>query len=146
VQVNRDRASLTVDEAWHDRKNVLGSTFRRNRIMTIHLSKELEQFVHDAVRAGHYAREDDVIRDALMRLKQAMPSATQTPAKRARTTKSAGRKPKKPLTREEFDQHLLKLGLMSQLPDTDADFDDPDDEPIEIRGEPLSETVIRERR
>ena len=33
--------------------------------MTIHLSKDLEQFVHDAVRAGLYAREDDVIRDAL---------------------------------------------------------------------------------
>jgi putative addiction module CopG family antidote len=47
--------------------------------MTIHLSKELEQFVHDAVRAGLYAREDDVIRDALIRLKQAMPEGTQTP-------------------------------------------------------------------
>ena len=49
--------------------------------MTIHLSKDLERFVHDAVRGGHYAREDDVIRDALIRLKQAMPKATQTPAK-----------------------------------------------------------------
>ncbi len=35
---------------------------------------------------------------------------------------------------------------MSQLPDTDADFEDPDDQPIDIPGEPLSETVIRERR
>ena len=33
-----------------------------------------------------------------------------------------------------------------EIPDTDADFDDPDDEPITIKGEPLSETVIRERR
>ena len=41
--------------------------------MTIHLSKDLEQFVHDAVRAGLYAREDDVIRDALIRLKQTTP-------------------------------------------------------------------------
>ena len=41
---------------------------------------------------------------------------------------------------------MLKLGLMTQLPDTAADYDDPDDEPITIRGEPLSETVIRERR
>ena len=52
--------------------------------MTIHLSKELEQFVHDAVQAGHYAREDDVIRDALIRLKQAMPDAAVKPPKRAR--------------------------------------------------------------
>ena len=40
---------------------------------------------------------------------------------------------------------MLKIGLLSQLPDTDADFDDPDDEPVTIKGEPLSETVIRER-
>jgi len=35
---------------------------------------------------------------------------------------------------------------MSELPDTDADYDDPDDQLIDIQGEPLSETVIRERR
>jgi Arc/MetJ-type ribon-helix-helix transcriptional regulator len=33
--------------------------------MAIHLSKDLEQIVRDAVRAGLYAREDDVIRDVL---------------------------------------------------------------------------------
>jgi hypothetical protein len=53
---------------------------------------------------------------------------------------------KQPLTIEELHQHMLKIGLLSQLPDTDADFDDPDDQPITIEGEPLSETVIRERR
>jgi putative addiction module CopG family antidote len=41
--------------------------------MMVHLSKELEQFIHDAVSMGLYAREDDVIRDAVTRLKQAMP-------------------------------------------------------------------------
>ena len=40
----------------------------------------------------------------------------------------------------------FSIGLLSQLPDTAADYDDPDDEPITIKGEPLSETVIRERR
>jgi hypothetical protein len=50
------------------------------------------------------------------------------------------------MTEAEFDQHLLKIGLMSQLPDTAADYDDPDDVPVKIKGEPLSETVIRERR
>jgi Arc/MetJ-type ribon-helix-helix transcriptional regulator len=113
--------------------------------MTIHLSKELEQFVHDAVRAGLYAREDDVIRDALTRLKQAMPEAKQPPATRPKRAKPA-QPPKKPMTEAEFDRHLLELGLLSQLPDTDADFDDPADEPIPIKGEPLSETVLRERR
>ena len=106
--------------------------------MTIHLSKDLEKFVHDAVRDGLYAREDDVIRDALLRLKQTMPGKKTKHAKPAQQ--------KKPLTRAEFDQKLLELGLITQLPDTAADFDDPDDEPIAIKGEPLSETVIRERR
>ena len=53
---------------------------------------------------------------------------------------------KKPMSREEFHRHLIEIGLMSRLPDTAADFDDPADEPIPIKGEPLSETVIRERR
>jgi Arc/MetJ-type ribon-helix-helix transcriptional regulator len=113
--------------------------------MTIHLSKDLEQIVHDAVRSGLYTGESDVIRDALTRLKQSLPEAAPMPAQKVKRAKSA--KPKqKPLTEAEFDQQLLALGLLSQLPDTDADFDDPDDQLIEIRGEPLSETVIRERR
>jgi Arc/MetJ-type ribon-helix-helix transcriptional regulator len=41
--------------------------------MTINLPKDLEQFVLKAVEAGHYARWDDVISDALSRLRQAMP-------------------------------------------------------------------------
>jgi Arc/MetJ-type ribon-helix-helix transcriptional regulator len=113
--------------------------------MTIHLSKDLERFVQDAVRAGLYAREDDVIRDALIRLKQSMPGDAEMPGKKTRRARPVQPK-KKPITKEEFHRHLVEIGLMSQLPDTDADYDDPDDEPIAIPGEPLSETVIRERR
>ena len=90
------------------------------------------------MRDGLYTREDDVIRDALLRLKQTMPGKKTKHAKPAQQ--------KKPLTRAEFDQKLLELGLITRLPDTATDFDDPDDEPIAIEGEPLSETVIRERR
>jgi Arc/MetJ-type ribon-helix-helix transcriptional regulator len=114
--------------------------------MTIHLSKDLEKIVRDAVRADLYAREDDVIRDALIRLRQAMPEATKPPRKGSRRTKAAPPEPGRPLTPAELDQYMLETGLLSRLPDTDADFDDPDDEPITIEGEPLSETVIRERR
>jgi putative addiction module CopG family antidote len=110
--------------------------------MTIHLSKELERFVHEAVRTGHYAREDDVIRDALTRLRETMPENTAKPDQRVKRAK-----PKtKPLTMEELHQKMLASGLISQLPDTDADFDDPDDQLIDVKGEPLSETIIRERR
>ena len=57
-------------------------------------------------------------------------------------------RPKKKMTEAEFDQHLLKIGLISSLPDPalDIDDDDPDDAPVTIKGEPLSETIIRERR
>jgi hypothetical protein len=41
--------------------------------MTIHLSKELEQFVHDAIRAGRYATEDELFNDALERLRKQTP-------------------------------------------------------------------------
>jgi hypothetical protein len=72
--------------------------------------------------------------------------AARTPGKGARRTKTAAQQAKKPLTEAELRQHMLEIGLMSRLPDTDADFDDPDDQPITIKGEPLSETIIRERR
>jgi Arc/MetJ-type ribon-helix-helix transcriptional regulator len=114
--------------------------------VTISLSKELERFVRDVVRAGLYAREDDVVRDALIRLKQAMPENVPMTGKKAKRTASDRRRSEKPLTPEELDQYMLRVGLLAQLPDTDADFDDPEDEPIGIKGEPLSETVIRERR
>jgi Arc/MetJ-type ribon-helix-helix transcriptional regulator len=117
--------------------------------MTIRLSKDLDQIVHDAVRAGLYAREDDVIRDALTRLEQTLPKPARTLAKKAKAAKpakAAPQKRKKPLTIAEIHQQMLASGLMTQLPDTAADFDDPDDVPITIKGEPLSETIIRERR
>ncbi len=41
--------------------------------MTIHLPKELESFVQDAVRAGRYASEEEMIGDALRRLRQQLP-------------------------------------------------------------------------
>ena len=41
--------------------------------MTIHLPQELERFVHDQVQAGRYRSEDDVIRDAVERLRKQVP-------------------------------------------------------------------------
>ncbi len=115
--------------------------------MTIHLSKDQEQFVHDAVRAGLYTSEDALVSDALDRLRQTLPKPARASRKGTpKRTKATLQQPRRPLTRAEFDQHLLAIGLISRLPDTDADYDDPDDEPVPIKGEPLSETVIRERR
>ena len=122
--------------------------YRRFCLMTIQLSKDMEQIVHNAVQAGLYAREEDVIRDALTRLQEAMPKHAQTPGKRAKRTEVSVHKPKKPLTIAEIHQQMLASGLISRLPDPaeDIDDDDPDDLPVPIKGEPLSETIIRERR
>src|SRR5579883_3540487 len=83
-------------------------------------------------------------RQLARQLGQPKAPAARTPAKPAKRAKDG--LPTKKMTEAEFDQHLLKIGLMSQLPDTAADYDDPDDVPVKIKGEPLSETVIRERR
>jgi hypothetical protein len=80
------------------------------------------------------------------RLAQPKKPTAPMPGKGAKRGKAATLTPKKPLTPAELDQYMLSIGLLSQLPDTDADYDDPDDEPVPIKGEPLSETVIRERR
>jgi Arc/MetJ-type ribon-helix-helix transcriptional regulator len=116
--------------------------------MTIHLSKDQERFVHDAVRAGLYANEDAVVNDALDRLRQVLPRNAKTSVKKAKSTKKSPRKLKRPLTIEEIHQQMLASGLISSLPDPaqDVDDDDPDDAPVVIKGEPLSETIIRERR
>ena len=56
-------------------------------------------------------------------------------------------RPKPQMTEEEFEQHLLKIGLISQLPDKTpltelwSTF-----KPVEVRGKPVSETIIEERR
>jgi putative addiction module CopG family antidote len=113
--------------------------------MAIHLSKDLEQFVHDAVRAGRYASDDDVIRDALNRLKQAMSTDAANPPRNARRAEAASQT-MQPLSPDELNRRLLAAGLVTQLPDPAEDIDDDDDPPIMIQGEPLSETIIRERR
>jgi hypothetical protein len=80
-------------------------------------------------------------------LEQSKKSTAPTPAKAAKRAKSAAPR-EKPLTRDELNQRLMAAGLITRLPDPslDIDDDDPDDQPVPIKGEPLSETIIRERR
>jgi hypothetical protein len=79
----------------------------------------------------------------LARPRKPAPPASAKSAKRAKPAQT-----KKLLTEAEFQQHLLSIGLISSLPDPalDIDDDDPADQPVPIKGEPLSETIIRERR
>ena len=50
------------------------------------------------------------------------------------------------MSEAEFKQQLLGSGLMSSLPTPADPASRPVFEPIAIEGEPLSETIIRERR
>jgi hypothetical protein len=83
-----------------------------------------------------------------IQLAQPKKPPVQTSGKRAKRAKTAPPQAKKPLTEAEFNQHLLSIGLITSFPDPslDIDDDDPDDAPVAIKGEPLSETIIRERR
>jgi Arc/MetJ-type ribon-helix-helix transcriptional regulator len=79
------------------------------RVM-IEAHQRQERFVHDAVRAGLYTSEDAVVSDALDRFQQTMSKPARTSGKgAAKRTQSAPQKPRKPLTRAEFDQHLLAI-------------------------------------
>ena len=98
--------------------------------MTIHLPKDVESSINAAVHSGHFASADDAIAEAWRAFLQ------------QRTTGQSG----KALTLAELHQQMLADGLLSQLPNTAEDSDDEVDAPVEIEGEPLSETIIRERR
>jgi hypothetical protein len=49
---------------------------------------------------------------------------------------------------DELHRKMMARGLIRRLPDPtlDIDDDDPDDASVPIKGEPLSETILRERR
>jgi hypothetical protein len=114
--------------------------------MTIHLPPEIERSLIEKVHSGVFPSLDAAITHAahllLKKIEQTPGGKPKTKVKRG----SASTAGKKPLTTEALHQKLLAERRISRLPDTAADYDAPDDEPIAIEGEPLSETIIRERR
>ena len=73
-------------------------------------------------------------------------AAPKKPAARTPARKAKRAEPR--LTIDELHRQMMAEGLITRLPDPalDADDDDPDDAPVVIQGEPLSETILRERR
>lgn len=94
--------------------------------MTIHLPPELENRVNSLVQGGRFGSLDDAMAEAARLLLQ-------------------HQSVKKPRTPDELNRRLLAAGRIAKLPDPAQDIDD-DDIPVVIEGEPLSETIIRERR
>ena len=107
--------------------------------MTIHLPEHLERYVHDQVQAGRYPTEDDVIRDALERHRQ----AEHPPAK---PTSQPDLTPEE-IADQELQRRLLDAGIISEIKPPITDLTPyRNRRAVPIQGEPISETAIRERR
>ena len=100
--------------------------------MTIHLPEELERYVESQVRCGRFTSAEEAIAEAVRRLRLAEPENESTPPR--------------PMTEDEFQRHLLASGLMTSLPTPADPGSRPSFPPVAIEGEPLSETILRERR
>ena len=108
--------------------------------MTIHLPEDLARFIHDAVGTGRYSREDEVIRDAVARLKQSIEAEGNDPVDCPRESS----RHVKSLTKQEFQRHLVEIGVLDQ-PDAQEPAAQAKDEIVEGEDEILSDRVIRER-
>jgi Arc/MetJ-type ribon-helix-helix transcriptional regulator len=97
--------------------------------MTVNLSEELESFVRDLVQSGRYRSEDDLLNDAVSLLQE---------REHARKFRAG------PPSEEEWERRLIESGFLGSAPRRGG-ASPRDFRPIEIEGEPLSETVIRER-
>jgi putative addiction module CopG family antidote len=99
--------------------------------MTIQLPEELERFVQDQVQSGRFASPEEAIIESLSLLRQNEQQASSR---------------KKPLTPDEVERQMLEDGLLSHIPARPDPATYQEFTPIVIEGEPLSETIIRERR
>lgn len=103
-------------------------------MVSVQLTEDLEYFIREAVRSGRYGNAKDVIADALVRLRNAIGDLP------VGESSGAGKK----LTKQEFQRHLVKIGLLDQPPET-ADKAGSSGELIDEEGEIVDEVVIRER-
>ena len=99
--------------------------------MTVHLPEDLQNYVQTEVQSGRFASPDEAISDALRLHRQ---------------KKQEAQSPRKALTPDELNNQMMEAGLLSQIPTRPDPMDYQEFSPIAIEGEPLSETIIRERR
>jgi Arc/MetJ-type ribon-helix-helix transcriptional regulator len=107
---------------------------------TIHLTEELQSFISEAVHSGRYASEDSVISDALIRLRHAIGPGDEFSEQSATPSQ-----PGKQLTKQEFQRHLVEIGVLDPRGPASGESDRSDPSLIDDEGEILSELVIRER-
>jgi Arc/MetJ-type ribon-helix-helix transcriptional regulator len=107
--------------------------------MMINLPEYLERYLHDQVQAGRFSSEDEIISDALERHRQAEPTS-------AETTRQPDMTPEE-IADQELQRRLLEAGIISEIKPPITDMTPyRNRRAVPIQGEPISETVIRERR
>jgi Arc/MetJ-type ribon-helix-helix transcriptional regulator len=100
--------------------------------MTIQLPEDLARYVQNEVLCGHFASEQDAITEAVRLL-------------RHRKQQTAAQV--KPLTEDELERQLVQSGFLASAPPRPLPTSARREfQPITIQGEPLSETVIQDRR
>jgi putative addiction module CopG family antidote len=106
---------------------------------SVHLTEDLESFIRDAVQCGRYSNEREVISDALVRLRNAIDTNLEVS-----DDSNLPSGPGKKLTKQGFQRHLVKIGLLDAPPGTEAGAGDSPNL-IDDEGEIVDEVVIRER-
>jgi hypothetical protein len=96
--------------------------------MTVDPPPDLEHYLMAEVRSGHFASTDQAIAAAVCLMRNG-----------ARNQAVSG----KPLDEDAFERQLQDQGILSTLPSGLA-FSTY--RPVPIQGEPLSQSIIRERR
>jgi Arc/MetJ-type ribon-helix-helix transcriptional regulator len=106
--------------------------------MTIHLPEDLAESIRAEVLSGHFASGEDVVAAALrdyLERKHGRAAA----AHAACTEEEPGT--------EELQHRLFEAGVISEIKPQITDFTPyRHRQAVPIQGEPLSETIIRERR
>jgi putative addiction module CopG family antidote len=101
--------------------------------MNATISEQGERIIRSLLESGRYGSEDEVIDDALRFLE-----SRETPRVLAEFSKEAD---------QELQRRLFEAGLLSKIkPSVRVNTGTEQFTPIKIEGEPLSETIIRERR
>ena len=101
--------------------------------MNVHISEHTEQIIRSQVLSGRFPSEEAVIEEAVRRLDgETVPETATDPSIAAF---------------QDLQRRLFAAGLISEIrPPVRVDTGTERFTPITIEGEPLSETVIRERR
>jgi Arc/MetJ-type ribon-helix-helix transcriptional regulator len=112
--------------------------------MTIHLPEDLAGSVRAEVKSGHFASADDLVAAAVRDyLRRKQEKARQTGDAAVGPNIPAGEEP----SGQELQRRLLEAGIISEIKLAITELTPyRNRRAVPIQGEPLSETILRERR